>query len=125
MKPDKYIYGGFTVTMGSGRLITVVEGTFDTSSHVYVESALVGSGLLRKTGYGDLDFRNIKKNNKFTGTLRIENGSLWISKNRDLGGRGVVLKLAGGNMKIDSSVNVKLAKDRQIIVSEYTELGLG
>ena len=113
---------GYAVTVGPERMINVEDagGIFDIrSSEAHVKSTLVGSGLLRITGYGYLDFSKITVN-WFTGTLRIEEGSLKIDESKDLGGRGgrkSVLELAGGKLEL-YKMTTALSSERQIIISE-------
>ena len=115
-----------TITVGAGRQIRVEDagGTFDSMYDIVVNSTLAGSGLLRKTGSGWLDFSNTKAT-AFMGTLRIEEGDLKIGSDQNLGSTQSVLELAGGRLLISSTVNVTLASDRQIVIEESLLIDAG
>ena len=104
-----------TVTIGSGRLLTVASsGTLDTTDKVVVvKSTLSGSGLLNKSGSGKLDLRSVQAG-MFTGVWRVENGELQIDEEDDLGdASGLVF--AGGTLNIDASIApITLSKARLI-----------
>ena len=104
-----------TMTIGSGRLLTVASsGTLDTTDKVVVvDSTLSGSGLLNKAGSGKLDLRSVQAD-MFSGTWRIEEGELQIDGQDDLG-KADGLVFAGGTLSIEgSSTPITLSKARSV-----------
>ena len=108
-----------TMTIGSGRLLTVASsGTLDTTDRVVVvDSTLSGSGLLNKAGSGKLDLRSVQAD-MFSGTLRIEGGELQIDGQDDLG-KADGLVFAGGTLSIEGS-STPITLSNTIAVSAAT-----
>ena len=108
------------VELKSSRLITIEDrGTFDTMGNtvtVVVNSTLAGSGELKKTGSGLLDFRNVQAS-LFMGTIRLDAGGLLIEKDEDLGARSNSLIFSGGTVRFAApsptiAMSIVLGKSR-------------
>ena len=112
-----------SIVLGKNRLITIeagAKGNFNTrGGAVAVRSTLSGSGELRKTGVGLLDFNGINAD-MFTGTFRLEEGGLLVGKDKNLGASANGLIFSGGTLHFaapsDSSMSIVLGQKRLITI---------
>ena len=110
--------GVSTVSLTASQITIETSGTFDARTEVAVSSTLSGSGELRKTGAGLLDFRGIQAS-LFAGTVRLEAGGLLIDEGRDLGSMSSMV-FSGGTLSFDGVSTVSLTASQITIETSGT-----
>ena len=103
-------------TVSVRQIMVYTEGAIDTKDNFLIQGTLLGSGMLSKKGSRELDLSGIDASD-FSGTLRIEKGSVKATNEINLGSERSRIVLAGGDLSFGNEINATVTLKTAIDVT--------
>ncbi len=114
---------GTTSTINTGKYDTATKTFTDREAAISIVNAISGDGALKKAGAGTL---TLSGDNLFSGGLEIKEGIVVSTRPYSLGSASNVVKIAGGQLKVNAGVTLAQTNVEIALGSAYanTESGV-